>query len=397
MFPQLKTQIKQEKLSFSDVEDTNSEADDERAAAIETISRNIKQEKLSGSVSADAEEDQERARHIETKTPTIKREKASDSEDDMQNDADNIRSSRETTPSDDVDSTIKEKHLLTLLKRCQKSAFSNEMETKLRDYLNQFPNIGPISRARDVELDLTDPDEEAWVIQCPASVDPCSVLLNTKLNLSLPRSLIKKCPMALETNVRTNVAEDVISVLSGSRVKSFIPAGFVRIIETLPRVAEPEMPTEVNSCGQVQVPFPEELRVRHPLLGYDYQTALEVPKHVQKRLSTAQQKSDLLYSSSSSSFTLKKTKKTNVKPEPDVEMDSSDHSLVADKKKKRKEIKKEPTGGILSPSQDKNAEESSPLKRKRKNVENEVQSSFIIKQEVQNEAEEDDISWLLNI
>ncbi|XP_058061882.1 uncharacterized protein LOC131212145 [Anopheles bellator] len=381
MFPQLKTEIKQEKLSFSDVEDTNSEADDERAVN-KTISHNIKQEKLSGS---ESEEDQERGMHIETKAPAIKREKASDHEDDFPDDANNSLSADD---ENNLDSTIKEKHLLTLLKHCQKSAFSNEMETKLRDYLKQFPNVGPIAGARNVELDLTDPDEEAWVIQCPASVDPCSVLLNTKLNLSLPRSLIKKCPMALETNVRTNLAEDVISVLSGSRVKSFIPTGFVRIIETLPRITEPQMPTEVNSCGQVQVPFPEELRVRHPLLGYDYQAALEVPKQVQKRLSTAQQKSDLLYSSSSSSITSKKTKKTTVKLEPGVEMDSNDHSLVADKKKKRKEIKKEPTDEILSP----------PLKkRQRKNVENEVQSSLIIKTESQNEAEEDDISWLLNI
>uniref|UniRef100_A0A182JZA9 Uncharacterized protein n=1 Tax=Anopheles christyi TaxID=43041 RepID=A0A182JZA9_9DIPT len=288
--------------------------------------------------------------------------------------------------------TSQTKDILAAL--CKQRLIPSDLELQLQQYFKKHPRVQPLPPSQScVDIDLTDPDEETWIIQCPASINVEAELINKKLNLAAPRSTIKNCSVPLEAQVQINKCERVVGLQSGSRVKSFVPMGFVRINEVLPSLLEPVL-QDVNIVSNVTVPFPEEIRVRHPLLGYDFKEYLALPKTIRKQLSFAQQKAELLYKNTplasknkSSNHTVDSTRSAgNSERIVSVEMPSA--AGTSSKSKKRKKLlAAEDVIETVSIKQ----ELESPKRKKQKNDEVETVS---IKQEV---TMEDDISWLLNI
>uniref|UniRef100_A0A182HVI1 Uncharacterized protein n=1 Tax=Anopheles arabiensis TaxID=7173 RepID=A0A182HVI1_ANOAR len=278
---------------------------------------------------------------------------------------------------------------------CKQRLIPSDLELQLQQYFKERPRIKPLPLSQScVDIDLTDPDEETWIIQCPASVDVKAELMNKKLNLTAPRSTIKNCSVPLEAHVQYNRNERVVGLQSGTRVKSFVPVGFVRIHEALPPLAEPVL-QDASNVSDVTVPYPEELRERHPLLGYDFKEYLALPKRVRKRLALAQQKAELLY---------KNTPLVASKQSPQT----ADNARTAGTGEQTVSVKPVPAVGTPSKSRkrkepppvEENALEIIPIKQeppspKRKKQQNDEEVQTVsVKQEV---TMEDDISWLLNI
>uniref|UniRef100_A0A2M4BPP4 Uncharacterized protein n=2 Tax=Anopheles marajoara TaxID=58244 RepID=A0A2M4BPP4_9DIPT len=408
-------QIKQEKLSFSDVDDTDEESDGQTASvsrqAVENIKAVIKQEKKTSS--------EDESDSSEPSTPNVVAAKVKSEPPER----DTVPSNRPSVGAVTVKIEPSEKNprgndtVVEPLAGDELSSntstivngagFPAPLQSKLVDYLQRFPNVRPTiqadNQATAADLDLSNPDEEAWIVQCPATVDPHVVLLNRKLNLSASQASIKKCPIPLETTVRRNTTQQVISVLSESQMKSFVPAGFIRITEPLPEVSHSEqLEQEKEKHCEVRVPFPNDIRQRHPLLGYDYQTLLAIPDRVQKRLSIARQKADLFYTSPQ----LTRVETTN------HSSSSESHREPVTKTRKRKAAQENVATKLASEGMPRmtvdevvvKEEPMTPTKKKRKNeakraaanAEDDEHRSVVVKKEV-TEATEDDISWLLNI
>uniref|UniRef100_A0A182NCP1 Uncharacterized protein n=1 Tax=Anopheles dirus TaxID=7168 RepID=A0A182NCP1_9DIPT len=298
---------------------------------------------------------------------------------------------------------------------CKQRNITSDLELKLHQYFRDHPHVRALPpTVASLDIDLTDPDEETWIIQCPASVDIEAELLHKKLDLSVPRSTIKNCSVPLEANVQHNTSEQVVGLLAGTRVKSFVPVGFVRINEAIAPLDVGELQA-TSAANTVSEPYPEVIRVRHPLLGYDYREHLAVPKAVRKQLSFAQQKAALFYQTApagSKKGSKKKSKTPDTSTVASLPGDNRAESVVAvktepavaatakaTKSKKRKDtsmngidgevirIKEEP----LSPKRKKQPEKD---KTDEESAEEEEVQTVSIKKEV---AVEDDISWLLNI
>ncbi|XP_050100680.1 uncharacterized protein LOC126581216 [Anopheles aquasalis] len=401
-------QIKPEKLSFSDVDDTDEESDGQPASIsreqLEKLKELIKQEKRTSSED-DSDSSEPTSPNVATarvKSEPPERDPAPSSRSSVGTVAVKIEPSGKSPRAND---TVVEPldDLPSNISSISDTGFPPPLQSKLVDYLQRFPNVRPTIPASNqgsaVELDLSNPDEEAWIVQCPATIDPHVVLLNRKLNLSAPQATVKKCPIPLETTVRRNTAQQVISVLSESQMKSFVPAGFIRITEPLPEVNRSEqLDQEGEKYREVRVPFPDDIRERHPLLGYDFQTQLAIPDRVQKRLSFARQKADLFYTLPQ----LTRLEKTNHGSSTSNE---SHPEPVTTKTRKRKAAqenvatKMPSTVGEIVVKE----EPTTPTKKKRRNeakqavaMGEDADRPVVAKQEV-TEATEDDISWLLNI
>ncbi|XP_049277299.1 uncharacterized protein LOC125760820 [Anopheles funestus] len=270
-----------------------------------------------------------------------------------------------------------------LAELCKQRAIPSSLELQLQEYFRQHPHIQPLppSQSNAVDIDLADTDEETWIIQCPSTIDVKAELLNKKINLAAPHSMIKHCSVPLEAHVQINTEERVIGLQSGSRVKSFVPAGFVRINQALTALEVP-VPSNTSNANHITVPYPEEIRVRHPLLGYDFNEHMRLPKRVRKQLSFAQQKAALMYQNAG------KTKTSKKKSNTAAESTSDDQQTVSTKTRKRKQPSDEDDVIPRTVKQ----EPLSPKQKKSKSTD-EVQT-VNIKKEV---TMEDDISWLLNI
>ncbi|ETN57841.1 hypothetical protein AND_010582 [Anopheles darlingi] len=409
-------QIKQEKLSFSDVDDTDEESDGQTTSNSRQVLGDlrglIKQEKRTSS-----EDDSDSSQ------PPIPKEVAAKVKSEPP-ERDTVPSNRSSIGAvavkieptekgrrghDAVEEPLAgDEHPSTLV---ESIGFPSKLQAKLVDYLQRFPNVRttmPASKkGTAVDLDLSNPDEEAWIVQCPATIDPQVVLLNRKLNLSASQATVKKCPIPLETTVRRNTTQQVISVLSESQMKSFVPAGFIRITEPLPEVSHSEQLDKEQKFCEVRVPFPDDIRERHPLLGYDFQTLLAIPDRVQKRLSIARQKADLFYTSPQ----LARLEKTNHSSSTSTVTTSSEsHTAPAARTKKRKAAQENeattlPTEAVRM-AVDEIVVKEEPMTPTKKKVKKETKQaatiavdnglSEVVKKEV-TEATEDDISWLLNI
>ncbi|XP_035778804.1 uncharacterized protein LOC118459492 [Anopheles albimanus] len=403
-------QIKQEKLSFSDVDDTDEESDGQTTAisgqVLESLKGLIKQEKITSSEddsdSSEPATPQEIAAKVKGEPPERDSVPSNRSIggavavkiEPSENRARGNETVVEPLAGDDLASNTS-----TVV---TDTGFPPPLQSKLVDYLQRFPNVRPTiaanNRGTAVELDLSNPDEEAWIVQCPATIDPHVVLMNRKLNLSVPQATVKKCPIALETTVRRNTTQQVISVLSESQMKSFVPAGFIRITEPLPEVNHSEQLEQRENNGEMRVPFPATIRERHPLLGSDFQTLLAIPDGVQKRLSIARQKADSFYTSPQ----LVENTKHSGKPLTEPVTKTRKRKTVA-----QENVATQPPAEAMPIAVDETVVKEEPMtptkKKAKKNhrtaataIEEDAGHSVVVKKEV-TEATEDDISWLLNI
>ncbi|XP_058812190.1 uncharacterized protein LOC131676844 [Topomyia yanbarensis] len=170
----------------------------------------------------------------------------------------------------------------------------------MQKYLTKFPNVRVSKLKYSVDVDLTDPDDEIWLVKCPVSVDAKKFLSNAKLNSSSfehVSQIESPSQVRLEAFVSKNSSKKPATILSGTDFKSFVPIGTIQIRETLETA---EVPQPHKQESEDEVPFPEIIRERHPLLGLNYKSALKLPKHVKKSLSVAQQRANKFYFEKSS-------------------------------------------------------------------------------------------------
>ncbi|XP_053681755.1 uncharacterized protein LOC128732514 [Sabethes cyaneus] len=177
------------------------------------------------------------------------------------------------------------------------STASRSLDNSMQKYLNKFSNVRLSKPRYNVDIDLTDPDDELYLVTCPTSIDARKVLLNAEISIPLLDKVSQiesaSAGSQLEAYVSGNSANNPVTILVGKQLKSFIPKGTIQIRESLekiqvPRVIKPELTTD-------EVPFPEVIRERHPLLGLHYKPAQKMPKHVRKALSVAQQRANMWY------------------------------------------------------------------------------------------------------
>lgn len=180
------------------------------------------------------------------------------------------------------------------------SLSSKTLQTSKEKYLSKFPFVRPSKAKYCVDIDLTDSSDEVYIVKCPSSVDARKVLMRAKLETLAFGSVSKICSpqdlggTQLEGVLTKNSALKPVTVMAGTEFKSFVPVGTIQIRETLEE-AVPLIPVKSELSVEDEIPFPEDIRERHPLLGVDYQLAQRLPKHVKKALSLAQQRSDAFY------------------------------------------------------------------------------------------------------
>lgn len=213
--------------------------------------------------------------------PPAKRVKSTNSDDDESED--NRTASQASTPS--------------------KTPIS--VKNTLEKYLNKFPSIRRSKVKNSVDIDLTDSDDEVWIVKCPTSIDAKKILQGAKLE-DFPLGSVSKIHSShtehqLEGFVVKNTIQKPVTIMSGTEFKSFVPKGTIQIrehlqIEEIPTLfvkGKIQSTIPINTDGQI--PFPEEIRERHPLLGIGFKSALKLPKRVKKALSLAQQRADACY------------------------------------------------------------------------------------------------------
>uniref|UniRef100_A0A8D8MT82 (northern house mosquito) hypothetical protein n=1 Tax=Culex pipiens TaxID=7175 RepID=A0A8D8MT82_CULPI len=242
-------------------------------------------------------------------------------------------------------------------------------------YFSKFPYVRPSKKKYCVDVDLTDPDDEVWIVRCPASVDAKKLLLGAKFeecrfgHAGKIKSMLKGQP-PMEGFAVENTSRKPVVVLSGNEFKSFIPEGTIQIRDVLKSKQEA---APIPEDEDDSVPYPENLRDRHPLLGLDYKTDLKLPKKVKKSLSLAQQRSEACY--------LQQEEKTVKEPKS---------SSSSPSKKKRKRKASDHSGDEMIPVEQIKQEVDVVPSPARKKVKKEKK----VKGEP---AVEDDLSWLHNI
>ncbi|XP_058115742.1 uncharacterized protein LOC131284051 [Anopheles ziemanni] len=292
-----------------------------------------------------------------------------------------------------------EENLKVLDAMLSKTRLHGAMELKLKSYISMFPHIKPLPVSDSVvEIDLANPNEDTWILQCPANVDIHSELLNKKINLSAPSSKIKHCSIPLNADVTPNTGEQAVGLMCGSRIKSFVPAGFIRIRETSTVPADVEVAEDTNT---VEIPFPADIRQRHPLLGYDFEDSMVVPKRVKERLVLARKQAELFYTTpvpvaSGGAVKRSKSKSKQIKQEPkaitikEEPLGDVEDEFVSPTKTAKK--RKADTSTVPTPKK--------MIKLEKVSLEDVVpEDTQVVKKPttIKMEDVEDDISWLLNI
>lgn len=132
-------------------------------------------------------------------------------------------------------------------------------------------------------------EDEVWLFQCPHSVD-VEKLVGTKLKLNSQQHIVLADDSTkFEYHSESPVTNQYYTVISKSAEKdkheaySFRAAGVVRIQHEIP---------EPLHCGaaeivDLKVPYPQNLKVRHPLLGFEFEKKTKLNKTVRRSLRQA--------------------------------------------------------------------------------------------------------------
>lgn len=213
------------------------------------------------------------------------------------------------------------------------SNFSKSMKITEEKYLNKFPSVRFCQPNYNVDIDLSDSSDEVWIVKCPSSIDAKKVLLGSKFEKISSESSVSKISSSrqnhqLEGVLINNDCKKPVTIMAGTDFKSFVPVGTIQIRETL-EMAHIDINVSTVDDSQ-EIPFPENIRVIHPLLGFDYERTQKVSKHVKKALSLARQRSEAFY-----------LQKKDVTPREIVNMESNStppRKEITSKKRKHREV-----------------------------------------------------------
>lgn len=245
---------------------------------------------------------------------------------------------------------------------------TKELHSRYESTLNQYlakgshlktlkPNRNPPALTRQG----INTEDEVWLFQCPHSVDVEKLVGNTlKLNSQKHTDPTTK----FEYQSESPVNNQYYTVISKSEDKnkheafSFRAAGVVRIQHEIPEVVN----CDVVEAVTVNVPYPQNLKIRHPLLGFQFEDKSILSKSVRRSLRKAVTDSNIAKAEnivkeeehiSSKTLGRKKRSSANIEFDYDsimglnvesVKTESMDGALVEMDTPKRKKRKSEVVG-----------------------------------------------------
>lgn len=173
-------------------------------------------------------------------------------------------------------------------------------EKTLRMYLSTKRPTLEIAKGSSAVMpsDDLDENEEIWFVQCPKSL-PVEQLVGQTLKLNGKPNVLKagtdnESILEYEAEKLKNPKYSTIINKSSdgwspNYAFSFLPAGLIRVLDQQPII----LFNEIEIPKQTTVPYPSNLKVRHPILGYNYANCTELNETVQKKLNQAVRKSNI--------------------------------------------------------------------------------------------------------
>lgn len=214
------------------------------------------------------------------------------------------------------------------------------------------------------ELDIKEPastdfneiteDDEVWLVQCPKDLDP-EKFLNNKIKLP-GKSAVSNMETVSVTYKTPKALSFGCKKKKKFSLKNIMVDGSILIREKLPTIKKE---TEFDLPKQQRVPFPDNLKERHPLLGYNFGESITLPDEIQQKLQKAR------------SASLDKSKDDSLMETIKIEESAEEDDVVFVKSEKVKSKKRKSSKG----------DDSQPKKKKSK----------------ASKEEADDIQWIKDI
>lgn len=141
-----------------------------------------------------------------------------------------------------------------------------------------------IKEAAFADLHEITGDDEVWLVQCPRNLDP-SDLLNNKIKLPGKTAVSTHETLAVEYK---NPKTFTFGCKRKKRysLKNINFDGSIVIREKLQTVKKEK---EFEHPKLERVPFPDNLKERHPLLGYNFEESIKLPETVLTKLNEAKE------------------------------------------------------------------------------------------------------------
>lgn len=165
--------------------------------------------------------------------------------------------------------------------------------TNLSDYLEKNSQITTKSATKESSFSAEDitSDDEIYLIQCPKTID-IERLNGTKIKSTGKKTITEK---DFIVEIESNAFGDHVNfstLLCNERSKkskniqaiSFQPTGFIKIQK---RVDEIGLPAVIEHTTQTFVPYPKDLKIRHPIHGYNYENIIQLPDKIKERIQRA--------------------------------------------------------------------------------------------------------------
>lgn len=181
-------------------------------------------------------------------------------------------------------------------------------------------------------------DDEIFLVQCSKSVN-VQKLIGAKFKFD-DESLYTD--NEIECKQENYKEKKFVTLLTGrtfgEKSVSFIPAGKIIIREKIDVEEQDEVDCKISPKKKSVIPMPDNLQIRHPLLGFDYKDKLQLDESVLEKLQEA------------ANISIKKSPKRKIKKEKLIKMEvDEEHEFIKVEKskspKKRKseiELKSEP-------------------------------------------------------
>lgn len=186
-------------------------------------------------------------------------------------------------------------------------------------------------------------DDEIFLVQCSKSVD-VQKLVGIKFKFYDESLYTDK---EIECKQESYQEKKFVTLLNGrsygGKSISFIPAGKIIIREKIDVEPVDEVDNEeISPKKKSVIPMPENLQIRHPLLGFDYKDKLQLDDSVLEKLQEA------------ANISIKKSPKRKVKKEKLVKMEVDEENEIIEKEnskspKKRSKSEMETKAETVSP------------------------------------------------
>lgn len=164
----------------------------------------------------------------------------------------------------------------------------------LSDYLEQNSQLTPKSSKESIFSadDITN-DDEIFIIQCPKSIS-IEKLTDKKIKLNGKKTITEK-NLIIEIDSSTFGDADInySTLLCNTKMKksdnvqsvSFKPAGFIKIQTRIDEICVPTL----EKPPRTVVPYPNNLKVRHPIHGFNYENIIQISEKIKNRIQQAVQ------------------------------------------------------------------------------------------------------------